>query len=117
MGTTLIATDESMASDEYKNMLTTSTADDVLLTRAFTGLATNMLRQSIVRAGLDPDALPERGAIDLAKDINIDGRDARPARWKDIWSAGHSVSGVTARTSLETVVARVETEYRAARRS
>lgn len=114
MGTAMIATDESMAKDDYKQMLVDSSADDVLLTRAFTGLQTNMLRPSIVRAGLDPDALPERGAIDIAKDISMEGRDQKPQRWKDIWSAGHSVSGVLACTSVEALVARVEAEYRAA---
>ena len=44
--------------------------DDVLLTRAFTGLETNMLRPSIAAAGLDPDNLPVRGGIDISKDIN-----------------------------------------------
>lgn len=112
MGTAMIATDESMAADAYKSMLVESSADDVLLTRAFTGLQTNMLRPSIVRAGLDPDALPERGAIDISKDISMEGRDRKPQRWKDIWSAGHSVSGVLARTSVEDLVARVEAEYR-----
>ena len=67
MGTRFIATFESMAQPEYKQMLVDSGADDVLLTRAFTGLQTNMLRPSIVAAGLDPDHLPERGGIDVAK--------------------------------------------------
>ena len=37
------------------------------LTTAFTGLQTNMLRPSIAAAGLDPDDLPQRGAIDIGK--------------------------------------------------
>jgi nitronate monooxygenase len=90
MGTKFIATRESMASLAYKEMLVGSTADDVLLTRAFTGLETNMLRPSIVAAGLDPANLPARGAIDVAKDISVDGRSDRPKRWRDIWSAGHT---------------------------
>lgn len=65
MGTKFIATEESAADTRYKAMLVESSADDVLLTRAFTGLQTNMLRPSIVAAGLDPDDLPERGAIDI----------------------------------------------------
>jgi nitronate monooxygenase len=72
METRFIATNESMAQSGYKQMLVDSTADDVVLTRAFTGLQTNMLRPSIVAAGLDPDALPERGGIDVAKDIRAD---------------------------------------------
>jgi len=67
MGTKFIATRESLAKDEYKAMLVKSRLDDVLLTRAFTGLETNMLRPSITAAGLDPDDLPQRGAIDLPR--------------------------------------------------
>ena len=114
MGTKMIATHESMAVPAYKEMLAASQADDVLLTRAFTGLQTNMLRPSIVAAGLDPDALPERGGIDIAKDINVD---ARPKRWRDIWSAGHSVSGVVRIQSTADLVAQTTAEYEAARRA
>lgn len=116
MGTRFIATRESLAKDEYKQMLVQSRLDDVLLTRAFTGLETNMLRPSIAAAGLDPDNLPVRGAIDIAKDINATERDKPDAkRWKDIWSAGHSVSGVSDVPSVAELIERTETEYRAAR--
>ncbi|MBN9086095.1 MAG: nitronate monooxygenase [Reyranella sp.] len=112
MGTRFIATQESLAKPEYKQMLVASRLDDVKLTRAFTGLETNMLRPSIAAAGLDPDALPERGAIDIAKDIDAAERD-RPnsKRWKDIWSAGHSVSGVADVPSVAELVERTAAEY------
>ena len=116
MGTKFIATRESLAKDGYKDMLVRSRLDDVLLTRAFTGLETNMLRPSIVAAGLDPDDLPVRGAIDIAKDINAAERDRPDAkRWKDIWSAGHAVSGVADVPSVADLLARTEAEYRTAR--
>ncbi len=76
MGTKFIATRESMADARYKEMLVASSADDILLTTAFTGLQTNMLRPSIDAAGLDPDDLPQRGAIDIGKDIDIGAREA-----------------------------------------
>ena len=115
MGTKFIATRESLAKESYKQMLVKSRLDDVLLTRAFTGLETNMLRPSIEAAGLDPDNLPVRGAIDIAKDINAAERD-RPdsKRWKDIWSAGHSVSGVSDVPSVAALVERTAAEYAAA---
>jgi nitronate monooxygenase len=112
MGTKFIATQESMADPRYKAMLVESSADDILLTHAFTGLQTNMLRPSIVAAGLDPDALPERGAIDIAIDIDVGARANRPARWKDIWSAGHSTSGVDAVLSVAELIGRTAIEYR-----
>jgi nitronate monooxygenase len=115
MGTRFIATHESMASDAYKAMLVASGTDDVLLTKAFTGLETNMLRPSIVQAGLDPDALPARGHIDIAQDISLEAHEAKPKRWKDVWSAGHSVCGVSAVSSAAEVVAQAEAEYQQAR--
>ena len=114
MGTKFIATRESMADARYKEMLVESGADDVLLTTAFTGLQTNMLRPSIEAAGLDPDNLPARGAIDIGKDIDIGARENRPKRWRDVWSAGHSVSGVNAVLPVDELVARTREEYRAA---
>jgi nitronate monooxygenase len=116
MGTKFIATRESLAKDAYKEMLVRSRLDDVLLTRAFTGLETNMLRPSIVAAGLDPDALPARGAIDISRDINAAERE-RPesTRWKDIWSAGHAVSGVADVPSVADLVERTVAEYESAR--
>ena len=118
MGTKFIATRESLSKDAYKEMLVASRLDDVLLTRAFTGLETNMLRPSIAAAGLDPDNLPVRGKIDISKDINAAERDRPDAkRWKDIWSAGHSVSGIADVPSVAALVDRTAAEYEAACRS
>jgi nitronate monooxygenase len=114
MGTKFIATNESMADARHKQMLVSCSADDVLLTSAITGLQTNILRPSIVAAGLDPDDLPPRGMIDIAKDIDVGERDKHPARWRDIWSAGHSASGVTEVLPVETLVRRTTAEYLAA---
>jgi nitronate monooxygenase len=111
MGTRFIATAESMAQPDYKQMLLQSTADDVLLTRAFTGLQTNMLRPSIISAGLDPDNLAERGSIDVGRDITA----GQPRRWRDIWSAGHTVSAVTEIAPVATLIQAITAEYRAAR--
>ncbi len=44
MGTRFIAARESMASEAYRRMLVDSTLDDILLTKAFTGLDASMLR-------------------------------------------------------------------------
>jgi nitronate monooxygenase len=115
MGTKFIATPESLAADGYKTMLVASSADDILLTRAFTGLQTNMLKPSLVAAGLDPENLPKRDPIDVAKDIDIVAREAEPRRWRDIWSAGHSVSGVDRVMPVAELVARTRAEYEAAK--
>ena len=114
MGTRFIATHESMADQRYKDMLVASSADDIVLTRAFTGLQTNMLRPSIVAAGFDPDSLPERGAIEISKDIDIEARESRLSRWRDIWSAGHSTAGVLKVSSVADLISQTLAEYQAA---
>jgi nitronate monooxygenase len=114
MGTKFIATRESMADQRYKQMLVESNADDVLLTSAFTGLQTNMLRPSIEAAGLDPNNLPSHGSIEIGNDIDVVAREARPKRWRDIWSGGHSTSGITNILSVDDLVAQTSTEFRSA---
>ncbi|MCB9928260.1 MAG: nitronate monooxygenase [Alphaproteobacteria bacterium] len=112
MGTRFIATAESMAKDAYKQMLVASGLDDIKLTRAMTGLETNMLIPSLLAAGLDPDNLPERGSVAIDKDINPNA----PRRWKDVWSAGHSVQMVDGVPAVADLVETVAAEYAAARR-
>jgi nitronate monooxygenase len=116
MGTRFIATRESMAAPAYKEMLVGSSMDDVILTRAFTGLQASWLRGSIAAAGLDPGALPEHTTADEATALFGAGpQRERPARWADIWSAGHSVSGVRDVPSVDEVVTRLRAEYTQAR--
>ena len=116
MGTRFIATQESLAPQAYKELLVASSMDDVLLTRAFTGLDTNMLRPSIVAAGLDPANLPERISEDYANKVfGGAAPDSGPRRWRDIWSAGHSVSGVGQIQSAAALIDRTRAEYETAR--
>lgn len=105
MGTRFIATHESLASAPYKQMLEQSTLDDVLLTRAFTGLPASFLRPSVVKVGLDPTDLDEAVSVQQAR-ARFGGGAQGPVlqRWADLWSAGHSVSGVRlVQTVAETV--------------
>nr|WP_246563327.1 nitronate monooxygenase [Bradyrhizobium liaoningense] len=111
MGTKFIATQESMADERYKRMLVESSADDVILTSAFTGLQSNMLRPSIEAAGLDPDNLPPHDAIEIGKDIDIAAREARPKRWRDIWSGGHSTSSIDHILSVDDLIAQTKREF------
>ncbi|HLX04876.1 MAG TPA: nitronate monooxygenase [Candidatus Binatus sp.] len=116
MGTKFIATHESMAPLAYKEMLVESGMDDVMLTQAFTGLDTNMLRPSMIAAGLDPSSLPPRVSNEeAAKKFSSMAVVEGPRRYKDIWSAGHSISGVDRIQSAAELVDRTLAEYLAAR--
>jgi nitronate monooxygenase len=115
MGTAFIATRESMAAPEYKRMLVGSTLDDVVLTRAFTGLPSSILGPSIRAVGLDPATLDETVTPDGAAQLYGHGGSG-PRRWGEVWSAGHSVSSVSGVPSAAELVDRVRTEYDHARR-
>jgi nitronate monooxygenase len=116
MGTKFIATHESMAPPAYKKMLVESGMDDVMLTQAFTGLDTNMLKPSMVAAGLDPSTLPPRVSHEeAAKKFGGMAGVEGPRRYKDIWSAGHSISGVDRIQSAAELIDRTLAEYLAAR--
>lgn len=116
MGTRFIATAESLAVDDYKQMLVDSRIDDVMLSKAFTGLQSNMLRPSIVRAGLDPDALDGNVTPEQARERYgaRTGDPGAPRRWVDVWSAGHTVSAVQAVPQAAALIDEIEREYRAA---
>jgi nitronate monooxygenase len=116
MGTKFIATHESMAPPAYKMMLVESGMDDVMLTQAFTGLDTNMLKPSMVAAGLDPSTLPPRVSHEeAAKKFGSMAAVEGPRRYKDIWSAGHSISGVDRIQSAAELIDQTLAEYLAAR--
>jgi nitronate monooxygenase len=116
MGTRFIATRESLAPPAYKDMLVASRLDDIVLSRALTGLETNLLRPSVEAAGLDTKAV---GTLDAGAGSGITpnapggGPAAQPRRWKDVWSAGHTVSQVTDIPDVATLVDRIVAEYTA----
>lgn len=112
MGTRFIATRESLGSERYKQMLVHSSLDDVMTTRAFTGLPANFLRPSVVQAGLDPAALDESVSVQEARSRFGGGSESAVIqRWADLWSAGHSVSGVASIPSVGELVQVVAAEF------
>lgn len=111
IGTRFIATEEANAAQAYKQMILDTTAADVLYTPYFTGVHGNYLKPSIAAAGLDPDNLP---AADKTK---MDfGSNAGPKTWKDIWGAGQGVGNIDEVLPAAQLVARMRSEYQAARR-
>jgi len=110
MGSAFIATEEARAVEEYKNMLVESAADDIVYTNLITGVHGNYLKTSVRNAGLDPDNLEtsDKSAMSFAQ--------GRNKKWKDIWGAGQSVSGIDAVLPASDLVGRLHREYLEARR-
>jgi nitronate monooxygenase len=105
IGTLFIAARESLAADDYRQMVVEAGVDDLVLTKAFTGASAYYLRRSIERAGLDPDNLSGKSSMDWSKS------DLQLRAWKDIWSAGQSVAAVHQVEGAGEIIARLRAEY------
>lgn len=108
IGTRFIATTEANAPPEYKEMIVSSSAADIVYTPLFTGVHGSYLRGSIENAGLDPDDLPD------ADKNNMDfgsGGASKAKAWKDIWGAGQGVGTMHDIPATGDLVLRMEKEY------
>ena len=111
-GSMFIATAEAAAVPEYKKMIVTGTAGDIVYTDFFSGVKGNYLRPSIVAAGMDPDALGVPGAGAGSLEFLNSGE---AKAWRDIWGAGHGIGAVTEIGPTAAVVDRLAVEYERAR--
>ncbi|MDR5830003.1 nitronate monooxygenase family protein [Caballeronia sp. LP006] len=107
MGTRFIATREAHALDSYKQAIVDANAADIIYTNLFTGVHGNYIRQSIVNAGLDPEALPQSDKTAM----NFGDSAAKAKAWKDIWGAGQGVGLMDDVPSVAQLVARLRQEY------
>ena len=112
IGSAFIATQEANAAEGYKNMIVSSSAQDIVYSNLFTGVHGNYLRPSIVAAGLDPDNLP---TSDPSKMQFGSGGSAKSKAWRDIWGCGQGIGAVHDVPPAGEFVARLIAQYNAAR--
>ncbi|MFG6496192.1 nitronate monooxygenase [Fictibacillus sp. UD] len=108
MGTRFIATQESSASEEYRQMLIESTLEDLVYTDAISGIKGNYLLPSLQKAGFDVENLMKQDSIDLSFS------ETKAKAWKDIWSAGQGVGSVKKISTVKEVVDDLKSEYQKA---
>lgn len=109
LGTRFIATQESAARPEYKQLLVTQGSSDLLFTPALSGVPANWLVASLRRAGLDPDDLPVPEGR-MRHDHLPEG--VRP--WVNVWSAGQGLDLIDDLPTVADLVRRLRQEYVAA---
>ncbi|WP_255548957.1 NAD(P)H-dependent flavin oxidoreductase [Fictibacillus sp. 18YEL24] len=108
MGTRFIATQESSASEDYRQMLIDSTLEDLVYTDAISGIKGNYLLPSLQKAGFDVENLKQKDSIDLSFS------ESKAKAWKDIWSAGQGVGSVKKVATIQEVVDDLKAEYKKA---
>ncbi|MCP3725896.1 nitronate monooxygenase [Paraburkholderia sp. CNPSo 3272] len=106
LGTRFIAAEESMVQPAYRDMLVESSMEDLVASKAVSGVLANWLRPTLDRAGLSATQLSEEKKIDFSGDIST-----APKAWRDVWSAGHGVGAVTAIEPVSAIVDRLAQEY------
>ena len=112
IGSAFIATKEANAVDGYKDNIVEAKAADIVYSDLFTGVSGNYLRQSIERAGMDPNNLP-KGDIST---MNFgSGGNSEAKAWKDIWGSGQGIGAIKEVQTAGEFVDQLESEYRAAK--
>ena len=105
IGTRFIATAESDAKPEYQQMIVDSTADDIVLTAAVSGLPANWLKKSVELRGYVDLNKAASGGFSFSEKLKA---------WKDVWGAGHGVGSTRSTSAVEDIVLQLEREYRQA---
>ena len=122
MGTRFIATQESDATDEYKEMILNATASEIVKSNKITGVNGNWLEQSLKNAGISTqDGGFEKTLSDIKRmimplikqklKVDFDISKVTAKRWRDIFSAGQGVGSISNVPSVEDLVIELEQQH------
>ena len=111
MGTRFVATQESAAEPDYKQMLLAAQAADILHTPAVSGVPASFMRQSLERAGYDLTRLYDKAAVDYGEKLKPADDEAQA--WKTVWSAGQGAGQINDIPNVAQLINRLDEEYRA----
>ena len=112
IGSAFIATTEANAVDRYKENIVEAKASDIVYSSLFTGVHGNYLRQSIEKAGMDPDNLPDG---DISTMNFGSGGNSEAKAWKDIWGSGQGIGAIEKVQSVAEFVDQLAAQYHAAK--
>jgi nitronate monooxygenase len=116
MGTRFIATQESLASLAYKQMLLQAKASDIVYTPAVSGVPGNFLHESLLAAGFSAAAF---AAAPANKEANLGAELAHATSqhheeakaWRDVWSAGQGAGGIDDVPTVKALLERLSADY------
>jgi len=122
MGTRFIATQESDATDEFKEMILNATASEIIKSNKITGVNGNWLEQSLKNAGISTkDGGFKKTLSDLKRmimplikqklKVDFDISKVTAKRWRDIFSAGQGVGSISNVPSVEDLVIELEQQH------
>lgn len=109
VGTRLVATQESLVEQAYRDMLVACSLEDVTATKAVSGVLANWMQPSLEKAGIDASG-ENRTSIDFSGDIASANK-----AWKHVWSAGQGVGQITRSSSVAELADELRQSYRESR--
>ncbi len=109
MGTRFINTDESKATDEYRQMIIDAGAGDVVYTASISGVHANFLGASLKAAGITEEDLKKDVKIDFGKELDTEAK-----AWKTIWSAGQGSATIDDSLPVAKLIAHLKSEFKIA---
>ena len=112
MGTRFINVSESNASEDYKQMIINSSAEDIVYTAAVSGVHGSFLRPSLEAMGITEEQWSKSKKVDFGSEL--DAAKAEAQAWKTIWSAGQGVSSVNDVQSCESLINQLKVEFKQA---
>jgi nitronate monooxygenase len=111
IGSPFLASLEANTAPAFKQMVVDGGAQDIVVTKGFTGARASFLAPSLRANGIDPDEIarkdPER--------VDISGEASQGKAWRDIWSAGQGIGAVKAAAPAGEWIAALAEDYARAR--
>jgi nitronate monooxygenase len=111
IGSPFLAAQEANTAPAFKRMVVEGSAQDVIVTKGFTGARASFLAPSLRANGLDPDAIARKENAG----VDISGEASQGKAWRDIWSAGQGIGAVKASLPAGEWIARLAQDYATAR--
>lgn len=106
MGTRFMATQESLASTEYKQMLLQIGIDDIVYTDEVTGVPANFIAKTLEKTGAN---ITKKKVKDFSRLNEGNGK-----AWKDIWSTGQGATAIHDLRKTADLIENLKCEYKAA---
>ncbi len=109
MGTRFINTEESEATDKYRQMIIDAGTNDVVYTASISGVHANFLGASLKAAGITDEDLKKDTKIDFGKELDTEAK-----AWKTIWSAGQGSAMIVDSLPVAKLVGQLKLEFKKA---
>jgi nitronate monooxygenase len=109
MGTRFINVTESNASEDYRQMIIDSSAEDIVYTAAVSGVHGSFLRPSLEAMGITEDQWKKSKKVDFGSELDVAKAEAQA--WKTIWSAGQGVTAINDVQTTDSLVTQLKAQF------